>query len=389
MSLTLQLHADVIRLQPFTESGTSNAGCLVSYVRPESPADSAGIKAGDIISEAGGSRIRKIEDLQNAVAKAGSELTLEFQRDDKPESTTANLGSAERGPRLGIACADMPSMPYTFELASATVSAQASMVHSMTLVRVHIANHSRRPVTVSPHLFSAADGNRLMLKLLEPSEVTTILQEDLKQATPPPVPESQYRNSMTPLVHTLGAYVFGMMGMKGNTAQFATAVAETISEGLAPDPSAYTVPPTITPAVVAREALTATELEPGYSVEGIVFFTAPKSLPITFMTKIDEAKNSIVFNTSTPITSEELGARIAPYEAPRRTRTSNGPIDAFFQGLDYNDLVEVTFNNGSKVHGKYDGYMDDDLRVILKVRSGIFLFNKTFQLQDIKDVKKL
>jgi serine protease Do len=69
-------------------------GVLVSEVMKGSPADTAGLKAGDIVVELGGSPIKEVPDLQRRVAavKPGQTMKLAVIRERKPMSFTVKIG---------------------------------------------------------------------------------------------------------------------------------------------------------------------------------------------------------------------------------------------------------------------------------------------------------
>lgn len=87
-------------------------GALVATVTPDSPADQAGIKSGDVITAVAGHEIRKMHDLPRLVGAApiGSKLELTIMRGGKSRMLTAAIGempqkvaSAERGaPAPGV-----------------------------------------------------------------------------------------------------------------------------------------------------------------------------------------------------------------------------------------------------------------------------------------------
>jgi serine protease Do len=69
-------------------------GVLVAEVMKGSPADAAGLKAGDIVVELGGSPIKEVPDLQRRVAavKPGQTMKLAVIRERKPMSFTVKIG---------------------------------------------------------------------------------------------------------------------------------------------------------------------------------------------------------------------------------------------------------------------------------------------------------
>jgi serine protease Do len=73
-------------------------GALVTEVVPGSPAETAGLKKGDLITRYGGKEISDAAVLQNEVAAtlAGKDVTLEILRDKKKMVLTATIGSLEQ-----------------------------------------------------------------------------------------------------------------------------------------------------------------------------------------------------------------------------------------------------------------------------------------------------
>ena len=74
---------------------------VVAHVLKDSPASSAGLKAGDVLIRVNGRRITDPDDVDKALAsaKAGSEVEVTTQRDGKERKATATLiaRSAYRG----------------------------------------------------------------------------------------------------------------------------------------------------------------------------------------------------------------------------------------------------------------------------------------------------
>jgi putative serine protease PepD len=70
-------------------------GALVRFVQPGSPAEKAGIKAGDIIVKIGGSDVGSVEDVFAAVRqhKIGDVLDVEVARQESRRTLTVTLGS--------------------------------------------------------------------------------------------------------------------------------------------------------------------------------------------------------------------------------------------------------------------------------------------------------
>jgi serine protease Do len=75
------------------------AGALVSDIVPDSPAEKAGFKRGDIILEMNGRAVRDYHDLPRMVATMGPDekVTFKLLRDGKEETITAVIGEMKEG----------------------------------------------------------------------------------------------------------------------------------------------------------------------------------------------------------------------------------------------------------------------------------------------------
>jgi glutaredoxin 3 len=60
--------------------GTNVEGAYVGGVNPGSPAESAGLKVGDVITAVEGTPIRSVDDLSNAIKRAGDQVRLSVAR---------------------------------------------------------------------------------------------------------------------------------------------------------------------------------------------------------------------------------------------------------------------------------------------------------------------
>ena len=81
------------------------AGILVAGVAPDSPAEQAGLRRGDILLEVDGQPVNTLEDLRNALQdhQEGNSLSLLVQRGDEQQTLTATLSeNQDRSPLLGI-----------------------------------------------------------------------------------------------------------------------------------------------------------------------------------------------------------------------------------------------------------------------------------------------
>ena len=77
---------------------TSEEGAYVQEVEDDSPADSAGLKSGDVIVEFNGSKITDADDLIKAVQKtaSGTKVTLNIVRDSEKKSIKLTVGKSKQ-----------------------------------------------------------------------------------------------------------------------------------------------------------------------------------------------------------------------------------------------------------------------------------------------------
>ena len=78
---------------------TAEKGALVAEVLPESPAEKAGIKAGDVITEFDGKKINEMNELPRVVAATavGKKVTVRLLRDGKAEEHTVTIEKLKDG----------------------------------------------------------------------------------------------------------------------------------------------------------------------------------------------------------------------------------------------------------------------------------------------------
>jgi S1-C subfamily serine protease len=82
---------------------------LVARVRADSPAASAGIKAGDVITTVNGSNVSEVADVTRAVRRGAGELALTVVRDRKELTLKATLPDAQAPTPLARAQPDEPA----------------------------------------------------------------------------------------------------------------------------------------------------------------------------------------------------------------------------------------------------------------------------------------
>ncbi|MGL5833881.1 MAG: PDZ domain-containing protein, partial [Waterburya sp.] len=73
---------------------SADKGILIVDVVPNSPADNAGLKSGDIIKKIAGESVKTPNEVQQSVEKTeiGNQLALNLQRDDKRLDMNVKVG---------------------------------------------------------------------------------------------------------------------------------------------------------------------------------------------------------------------------------------------------------------------------------------------------------
>jgi serine protease Do len=85
-----------------------NVGVLVTEIEPESPADKAGLKQGDVILKMNGKEVRSNESLRNTVSlmAPGTKIKLVIFRDGKEKEMSVEVGSLSKS-RFGMEMSDL------------------------------------------------------------------------------------------------------------------------------------------------------------------------------------------------------------------------------------------------------------------------------------------
>ena len=80
--------------------GATDGGVLVTSVTAGSPAEKAGLKAGDVITSIDGDRVRRTEDVVDELRDKDGEVTVGFLRDKKESAVKATIEDSR--PRTGF-----------------------------------------------------------------------------------------------------------------------------------------------------------------------------------------------------------------------------------------------------------------------------------------------
>ena len=97
----------------------SPEGCLVGQVTKGTPAETAGIKTGDIIVKAGQQSVGSVEDLQKILAKGDDAMDIQILRESTPQEVHVVWPPESVDHRLGIRCGPVPETGITSSTAAA------------------------------------------------------------------------------------------------------------------------------------------------------------------------------------------------------------------------------------------------------------------------------
>jgi S1-C subfamily serine protease len=80
------------------EGDNTTPNCRIGDVYPDSPAQRAGIKPGDVITSFDGKKIESFDDLTRQLVphKPGDEVVVQILRDDKPMTLTVVIARRPR-----------------------------------------------------------------------------------------------------------------------------------------------------------------------------------------------------------------------------------------------------------------------------------------------------
>jgi len=109
----------------------STEGALVTSVVDDSPADSAGLKEGDVIVQFEGKEISGTSDLQEAVAKTkpGAKVSITLIRKGEKKTLQVTIGKSPRTERFSIA---IPRVPRALEILGEGYSAQGLTLRTLS-----------------------------------------------------------------------------------------------------------------------------------------------------------------------------------------------------------------------------------------------------------------
>jgi len=99
----------------FTDNSKKTEGAYIIRVSPNSAAETAGLREGDVITQIDGLSIEDAGDLTSTIRqyKPGERITIHFERNGKQRQTTAVLGTTQESPRevFEFSIPDVPPIP--------------------------------------------------------------------------------------------------------------------------------------------------------------------------------------------------------------------------------------------------------------------------------------
>jgi len=104
MFRSLPLFSVFLLLLPVIASAELGDGCTIAIIQPQSAADKAGARLGDILLEADGKSIGTMSDLHIAVTPVEGEFVMKVQRADKIVKLKADVHTTPGMPKLGVRC---------------------------------------------------------------------------------------------------------------------------------------------------------------------------------------------------------------------------------------------------------------------------------------------
>ncbi len=305
-------------LTPISHNNYLPSTCKISYIFPGSPAEKSGIKLNDKIQKINGLSAKDVDGILNLLKSSSKDVVLELTRDKKSIVISASLNDTP--PRLGIKC-DLDGVEvidYTADKSRKYIisqkgpyefSAFASIISGLTFVHVRIANYSDHAMRVDPLMFSAADGNRIIMNPLSPSDVMYILHGDRGARMAQSQQTIEWANAAAANARANATYTTNTYGYSyGNYYNgYSTTQQDSGSAFASNFYSGYALGAAIAAnqelenaqtdaTFIGKESLKQQEVPTSFSAEGFIYFPAPKILPMTILTNVEGHNFEFAFN---------------------------------------------------------------------------------------------
>jgi hypothetical protein len=350
-------------LGPMPVAATVPPECKIAGVMPGSPAEKAGLKAGDTIKFVNAAKPADAVAVADLIDHAGAEAQLDIA-DSSGKTRQVKVALNKDKPRLGASC-DLSGWRKNSVSAAGNesitvfqgpyaVTFSGIVDKGVTFIRARISNHSDRPLPVSRALFSVRDAAGADLKVLSPQEVIYFMHGD----------------DAVPMIAAPA------------TAQ---APAETVA---ADSPVRRAAPPhkkkqdwsandesyvQANAKYLNAESLWPTTVAPGGVADGLIYFLEPKALPVTLQATLEGRKFEAAFGT--------------PQPSQNRMRADD--LINFFNAQKKGTPVRLTLTNGKVFVGKYSSYDSLNEIVWFDTPSGVMLTTSSFGLRKIASAEIL
>jgi hypothetical protein len=274
--------ADIRRLSPLAEASQIPSECRLVSVMAGSPAERAGLRAGDVIQTVNGARPADASAVSELINKSGNTADLVVVSSESAAGRNVKVSLKDTRPRLGAVCnltgwrkpgitaAGNESVTLFQNAASLTVS--GIIDKSIVFLRVRVTNSSNFVLEVRPSLFEAFDANHQAMPLLSPNDVMCFLYgERGSQLLATKQRKKQSVDADTGILHasesiTAGCPKTNAPRFSGADMQYAEANAD----------------------YVANESLWPKSLASGATADGLIYFPEPTALPFTVKAKVGD-----------------------------------------------------------------------------------------------------
>lgn len=364
LSACAPIEPHIKHLGPLTESSPPPAQCKIAGVVPNSPAQKAGIQAGETLVSVNGAKPADALGMSDLIDHSTESAQFEVS-DSHGKIRTVKVSLNKEKPRLGASCnltgwtkssvSSAGNESLTVFNGPYALTVSGIFDKGLAFMRVRISNHSDKPLPVSMALFSVTDGSHAPLAVLSPEEVMYFMHgEDavpfivrpssgapiapvavstnsvVRQTSPPHQPRKEWSRSDESYVRANAEYV-------------------------------------------NKESFWPATVEPGKVADGLIYFIEPKALPMTITADVEGSSLTVSFGLPKPSTQ----------------RMTADEIVHFFETQKRGTGVRLTLKNGTVFVGKYSSYDGINEIAWFDTPSGVLLTTSSFGLKYIAYVEVL
>jgi len=170
-------------------------GVLINSVRPHSPAEKAGLQAGDVLLSINGTEVTNPETLRNMITAAGvgAELDLEILRNGARKMIEAHTSAPPANSEL--AGAATPSSPTIPSPTAPATPGSPTVFDGMSVVDIPDAHRAQLPADINGVMVAEIDPNSPVAQVLQPGDV---IEEINRIAVPDPATFSKVISQIPP-----------------------------------------------------------------------------------------------------------------------------------------------------------------------------------------------